>query len=221
MTKALCLDVYGTVVHEDGAVIREITEMIADAGNAGSAAEIGRFWWSRFQEMCGAAHGARFETQRALELRSLEDTIRRFGSAADAGELSGRMFAHWRRPEIFEDTKPFFERCPVPIYILSNIDSQDIQAALDCHGLTPAGVFTSEDVRAYKPRQELFRLALESTGLKPEEAVHIGDSLSSDVKGAAQAGIPALWLNRAGRDVPEDTVSIRTLLDGIKYLQER
>lgn len=219
MTRGVFLDFYGTVVHEDGDIIREITRIIIDTGSTGSAEDIGRFWWEQFQGMCAAAHGESFETQRELEVRSLRNTIECFGSSADFGELSGRMFAYWRSPDIFEDSKAFFERCPVPIYILSNIDTHDIKAALEYHQLAPAGVFTSEDARAYKPRGELFRLALESTGLTPGEVIHAGDSISSDVRGAGQAGIPAVWLNRAGRAVPEGVESAGSLLQVLGFIK--
>lgn len=219
MIRAFFLDFYGTVVHEDGEIIREITQIICDTGTAEDTAEIGRYWWGQFQGMCDDACGKRFETQRALERRSLERTLERFGSGADAGELSGKMFAYWRMPDIFGDSKPFFESCPLPVYIVSNIDRDDVLAAIGHHGLAPAGVFTSEDARAYKPRKELFEFALAGTGLKADEVIHIGDSLSSDVKGAARAGIRALWLNRSGRDVPESVESIGSLLDVLNYIQ--
>lgn len=113
---------------------------------------------------------------------------------------------------VFAESKEFLEQCPVPVYIVSNIDRDDIRSALEYHGLKPAGVFTSEDARSYKPREEIFQLALQSTGLSGSEAVHIGDSLSSDVKGAGAAGIHAIWLNRSGREVPEGVVAIENLL---------
>lgn len=94
------------------------------------------------------------------------------------------MFAHWVKPPIFEDTREFFEKSPVPIFIVSNIDTSDIMDALSYHGLSPAGVFTSEDARAYKPRAELFNLALKKCGLSADEVIHIGDSISSDVIGS-------------------------------------
>lgn len=59
------------------------------------------------------------------------------------------MFEHWIKPPIFEETKQFFEVCPVPIYVLSNIDSDDY-ASDKIHKLKPAGVFTSEDAKSYK-----------------------------------------------------------------------
>ena len=128
------------------------------------------------------------------------------------------MFAYWQKPPIFADSREFFRRSPVPIYLVSNIDRQDILAALVYHQLAPEGVFTSEDARAYKPRKELFQLALGRVGLKPGEVIHIGDSLGSDVKGASQVGIRTLWLNRSGKAVPEGVASISSLLDGIKHI---
>ena len=62
-------------------------------------------------------------------------------------------------------------------------------------------------------RPELFRLALAETGLAPGEVVHIGDSLSSDVGGAAPLGISALWLNRNSRPVPAGVRSISSLAE--------
>jgi len=90
--------------------------------------------------------------------------------------------------------------------------------AIKYHGLNPAGVFTSEDARAYKPRRELFELALSKTGLNPDEVIHIGDSISSDVKGASALGIKTLWLNRSGKDVPEGVTDIKDLLGALEMI---
>lgn len=38
----------------------------------------------------------------------------------------------------------------------------------------------------------------------PDETVMIGDSLSSDIRGAADAGITAIWFNRHGAQAPAD-----------------
>ena len=165
------------------------------------------------------AYGDSFETQRVLEEKSLIHTLERFGSNADASELSAMMFAHWIKPPVFEDSKAFFEKSELPIYIVSNIDTSDILQAIAYHDLKPAGVFTSEDAKSYKPRKELFELALKKTGLKENEVIHIGDSVSSDVKGAAGVGIKALWLNRFGKNVPEGVESISSLLDALSYVK--
>ncbi|MBO4580039.1 MAG: HAD family hydrolase [Clostridiales bacterium] len=217
MIKAFFVDFYGTVVHEDGEVIKKITQIIFDTGNAEDKGEIGSFWWLDFQDMFLNSYGDTFETQRTLEERSLVHTLEKFGSDSDPKELSEMMFAHWVEPPIFEDSKEFFEKSTLPIYIVSNIDTADIMQAIDYHGLKPAGVFTSEDAGSYKPRKELFELALQKTGLNPDEVIHIGDSISSDVKGASAVGINTLWLNRFGKSVPDGVNSITSLPDALGF----
>jgi len=211
MVKAVFLDFYGTVVHEDGNVVRQISREISDTGNVQDPSEIGSYWWNAFQTAFLAAYGDHFETQRKLEYQSLNKTIEYFHSSADAGRLSRLMFEHWIKPPIFNEAEPFFERCPVPIYIVSNIDRDDILKAIEYHGLTPAGVFTSEDAKSYKPRKELFEFALKHTGLSAEQIVHIGDSLGSDVKGASSVGINAIWVNRSNRKIPEGVRAVGNL----------
>ncbi|HIS68060.1 MAG TPA: HAD family hydrolase [Candidatus Gallacutalibacter stercoravium] len=219
MIKAFFLDFYGTVVHEDGEIIKKITQKIYETGKAENKSEIGTFWWDNFQNMFINSYGDHFETQRTLEKKSLENTLEKFCSTANADELSNYMFEYWTNPPIFEDSKTFFKSCPLPIYIVSNIDTTDILKAIEYHSLTPAGVFTSEDAKAYKPRKELFKLALKSTGLKADEVIHIGDLVSSDVKGAASVNMKALWLNRFRKAIPEDVESIVSLLDAFDRLK--
>ena len=219
MIKAFFLDFYGTVVHEDGEIIKKITQIIYDTGKVENKSEIGAFWWNDFQRMFTNSYGDRFETQRGLEKKSLEHTLEKFSSTANADELSNHMFEHWMKPPISEESKRFFESSPIPVYIVSNIDTADILKAIEYHNLTPAGVFTSEDAKAYKPREELFELALRSTGLKADEVIHIGDSISSDVKGASSVNIKALWLNRFGKNIPDGVESISDLLGALDRVQ--
>lgn len=213
MVKAVFIDFYGTVVHEDGEVIKKVSQEIFDTGKVKDKSEIGSYWWNEFQEGFNNAYGDNFETQRELEYQSLKKTIQYFSSSADAKTLSDLIFAHWIKPPIFEETKQFFEKCPVPIYVVSNIDRDDVLKAIEFHGLKPDGVFTSEDAKSYKPRKELFEFALSNTGLSAEQVVHIGDSLSSDVKGASAIGINTIWINRSGREVPEGVNAVGNLLE--------
>lgn len=213
MIKAVFTDFYGTLVHEDGAVIEKICDEIFNTGNAESKSQIGSYWWQEFQNSFMNSFGDNFKTQRELEHLSLVKTTEKFHSPANVEKLSEMMFEHWVKPPVFEDTDRFFKMCPVPIYIVSNIDRADILAAVEYHGFKPSGIFTSEDAKAYKPRKELFELAIKTVGISTDEVVHIGDSLSSDVGGAASAGINAVWLNRNNKEIPDGIVSVRNLTE--------
>lgn len=213
MIKAVFIDFYGTVVHEDGEVIKQVSQEIYSTGKVTDKSEIGTYWWNEFQKAFNSAYEDSFETQRKLEYESLKKTIEYFNSTANAKELSDLMFAHWIKPPIFEESKQFFEMCPVPIYVVSNIDRDDVLKAIEYHGLKPNGIFTSEDAKSYKPRKELFQFALNSIGLSAEQVVHIGDSLSSDIKGTSAVGINAIWINRSKREIPNGVTAVENLLE--------
>ena len=60
------------------------------------------------------------------------------------------------------------------------------------------GVVTSAEASAPKPDSRVFEAALVLAGCAPEHAVHVGDSPSKDVAGAAAAGIAPILLRRGG-----------------------
>lgn len=57
-------------------------------------------------------------------------------------------------------------------------------------------VVASADIRAEKPERACFERALFRAGVRPEEAVHVGDRVSRDVRGALDAGLRAVLLHR-------------------------
>jgi 2-haloacid dehalogenase/putative hydrolase of the HAD superfamily len=214
MIKALFIDFYGTIVHEDGAVIKIISNRIFQTGKTDKISDIGIYWWNEFNHLCSISYGEKFRLQRELEYMSLERTLDHFESTEDANELSQLMFDHWQAPPIFEDSKAFLEKCPIPICIVSNIDTADIIEAFHFHDIKPNLLITSEKARSYKPRKEIFELALRMMGVHPHEALHIGDSINSDVNGARSMGINPVWINRNHKEIPEGIEnSISTLTE--------
>lgn len=145
------------------------------------------------------SYGETFKTQSDLELISIQQTLSHFASKADPIALSQILLNHWRSPGIYQDSLDFLHGISIPVYILSNIDRSDILMAIEQHNLSFAQVITSEDVRSYKPRSEMFNAALQAANVEPHEVLHVGDSVSSDVVGACRMGIPVAWINRTGK----------------------
>jgi len=56
----------------------------------------------------------------------------------------------------------------------------------------------SEEEGVEKPSSEIFHSACAKVGVKPEEAVHVGDELKSDFYGARDSGLSALLIRRPG-----------------------
>ena len=81
--------------------------------------------------------------------------------------------------------------------LISNVNSSGTALA-DSMGLTGHVDFavTSGDAGVEKPHPAIFRAALSTAGAAPEEAIHVGDQLESDVEGALAAGIAPVLMDR-------------------------
>ncbi len=55
-----------------------------------------------------------------------------------------------------------------------------------------------------KPAASIFQKALNLVDVKPEEALHIGDSLAADIAGANNMGILSMWVNATGASNPTE-----------------
>lgn len=62
----------------------------------------------------------------------------------------------------------------------------------------------SEEVGVEKPDPSIFLLALEALGVRPDEALFVGDSPEHDLRGAAAAGMAAVWMNPRREPLPGD-----------------
>jgi 2-haloacid dehalogenase/putative hydrolase of the HAD superfamily len=201
--EGLLLDFYGTLVEEDTALVADVARRVAEASpRAPSAAEVGAEWSRSFAALCERAHGSRFATQRELEQASLRELLARFDCSLDPAALSAELFAYWRAPRPLTGSAEFLRALRVPVCVVSNIDAGDLAAAVSSLGWSFDRIVTSEGCRAYKPRAELFEAGLERLGLGRGAVLHAGDSLRSDVGGAAAAGMSSAWVNPRGRPLP-------------------
>lgn len=200
--KAILLDFYGTVVHEDEVYVNKICHDIAKAcENPPLIDEIESFWWDIYHSLCTTSSGKRFINRKQIMLMALKKTIRYFDSEENPEKLIQLIYHHWQAPEIFEDAKTFFAKVPVPVCIVSNSDRDDIQSAIIHHELLPETFVTSQDVKCYKPDSIIFQHALNCISLTKNDVIVIGDSISCDVVGAKKTDIDVIWMNRKNKPI--------------------
>jgi HAD superfamily hydrolase (TIGR01549 family) len=72
----------------------------------------------------------------------------------------------------------------------------DLQAIGLAHHFTVS--VAAHQLGCAKPEPAIFLAACAQLGVAPEQAVYVGDDVLLDVKGAQQAGLRAVWLNRTG-----------------------
>ncbi|MDE5859702.1 MAG: HAD family hydrolase [Oscillospiraceae bacterium] len=72
-------------------------------------------------------------------------------------------------------------------------------------------IYTSENLKCYKPKPNFFRQILADSGLSPQEVLFVGDSLRDDIIGSRSAGIKSVLVCRSG--VPENAGQVHTITD--------
>ncbi len=111
------------------------------------------------------------------------------------------------------------------LYLITNGLKTTQSSRLSRSGILPflSGVFISEEVGYEKPDRKYFEKVKEAIpGFKEEEAVIIGDSLTSDILGGNNAGIKTVWFNPKGK--PNNTKAepywtIKKLEDIYRFLE--
>jgi HAD superfamily hydrolase (TIGR01662 family) len=110
---------------------------------------------------------------------------------------------------LFDDVKPALTALKekgLILGLISNIE-QDISGTLAKLGLGAllAIIVASQEAKANKPQPEIFRYALKRAGVRPEEAIYVGDQYQVDVLGANNAGMKGILLDRGNyyRDVKD------------------
>ncbi len=106
----------------------------------------------------------------------------------------------------------------IKIGLISNTDQFSINQVIDKFDLRKYFdvVVFSYNEGMLKSDKELFDVALDKLKLDKEEVLMVGDSMESDIKGAENAGIKPLLIDR--RDKREYENKIITLKDIEKYL---
>ena len=77
-------------------------------------------------------------------------------------------------------------------------------------------VIVSGDYDFKKPDPRLFQIACDKAGVKPEEAVFVGDIFARDILGAYRAGMKPIWIWKEGRCCDADV----TIIHKIEELEE-
>ncbi len=95
----------------------------------------------------------------------------------------------------------------IELYIVTNGVAHTQSERLKRSGILDlfGEVFVSETIGFQKPRKEFFDYVLEHINEKDKEKILVvGDSLSSDIKGAMNSNLKCMWFNKNNEPLPEE-----------------
>ena len=218
MIRSVFIDYTGTIIQEKGEDLEKLVLRIWKNSNFKSPEEIAASWWDQLKMMEEQSFGDTFLTEDEIVDHLLGKFEEEAGLVDDLSELHRLFQRFWMYAPIFEDVKEFFEKCPLPIYVITNNGVCYVQECLKHNGLKAAGIVSGDLVRAYKPHKELFEYALRVCGCDAEEVIHIGDSIASDVKGALTAGITPILIDRNGTGRCSECRAVNKLTEVLELL---
>ena len=148
-------------------------------------------WWEKFEKKeC---------TKPELFLGRFVDFLRETGLSGDPEEMNRRYFEFLGQggavyPGAVELVKKLSDH--FSLYIVTNGNASSQKTRLEHSGLLPyiKEYFVSDAVGVGKPDPRYFQYVFDHIpGFRREQAVVIGDSLSSDIQGAVNANIDSIW----------------------------
>ncbi len=198
MVKAIFMDYTGTLMQEESKYAMQMASLVARHSTLHDVKEIVAIWWGIIKRYEAESYGDTYLTEDEIVGKALDELEAKYLCAVDREEFVSLAHLFWSKSPAFDDVPDFFAKCRLPVYIVTNNGTEYVNVFLRDNNLSCAGVVCGDMVKAYKPHRELFEKALEISGCRPQEVLHVGDSLRSDVSGALAVGIQACLLDRKG-----------------------
>ena len=213
MIKAVFLDYTGTILQLRGTDFDEMVNCFTEHSNIKDKNEAVKWYFDHLRVMERECYQDTFLTEDELIIKLLEKAECEVKLKADKNQIHTYMQNFWMYAPLYSDVQGFFDLVKLPIYILMDNAGDYAKVCLRRNKLHANGIISGEDVKAYKPRREIFEKALALANCKPEEVIHVGDDLEGDVEGAKNAGITPILLDRKSEHRDVDCKRIRNLTE--------
>ncbi len=163
-----------------------------------------RVWWLQLKHELQHLDPSLKDDVSRCRIAMLEVGLQRGGMPAEiAKNEAQRCFAEFLEvrsqvavpPESIEVLKQLSRHFPLVVITNGNVLLERI--GLDGHF---KHVLKAGNGQRMKPAPDLFRLMAARLELQPQQILHVGDDVTTDVFGAIRNGYQAAWINNQGQD---------------------
>ncbi len=209
-TKVLAFDVYGTLVDWD----RGLREALAREARIGGLPAIGLLEARIAHERELEAELEEFRPYREILAESLVRAADATGLAleAAAAERIAASIAEWPLfPDVAEALPRLARR--YRLAAVSNVDREDLERTLLRMPVPFAHAVPADHVGCYKPEPDHFLALMHEMVVDEHEVLAISAFPEYDLETATDLGIPAAYVDRRGRPLPEDVEVLHRVRD--------
>jgi 2-haloacid dehalogenase len=197
--RALCFDVFGTVVDWRGSIMREVAALAAARGLPVDAAAFADAWRDGYQPAMARVRSGElpWTTIDGLHRLILDGLIDRFGLASLTTDERAHLNRAWHRLDGWPDATPGLQRLKhrMTIASLSNGNLSLLVAMARHAGLPWDCVLSAELFHHYKPDPQVYLGAAQLLDLTPREVMMVA-AHPSDLRAAARCGLATAYVRR-------------------------
>lgn len=163
-----------------------------------------RAWWLQLKHELQRADPSLHDDVSRCRLMMLEVGLQRGGMAeSQAKQEAKQVFAEFLEvrsqvvvpAESIKVLKQLSRHFPLVVITNGNVLLERI--GLDGHF---KHVLKAGNGRKMKPAPDMFRLMAAQLKLRPQQILHVGDDVTTDIFGAIRNGYQAAWINNQGQD---------------------
>ena len=218
--RAIIFDAFGTLFKvTSGGSAKTIMKNITDCGIVLDEKAFLEEWKSYYKKHTSDDYN--FMTERDIFISRIQMFYDRYhvkrNAENDADSLLATAFAREAYPETKDVLHDLMENYLV--FIGSNTDNDVLECVMRNNNVTVHKIYTSENLKCYKPSGHFFTQILDDSALSANEVLFVGDSVTDDIMGPKAIGIKTVWIDRAGvgGDFGQDytITNLNELINGI------
>ena len=198
--KAIIFDAFGTLFQvTSGGSARTILKNITDIGAAVDEEAFHKEWKAYYK--AHTSETCEFMTERDIFISRIQMFYDRYhvtrSAETDADALLVGAYQREAYPEVIQVLKELMQHYSV--FIGSNTDNDVLESVMRKNDISVHKVYTSEDLKCYKPDARFYRQILKENALDVQEVLFVGDTVSDDILGPKAAGMKTVLIDRTGK----------------------
>ena len=199
MMKAIIFDAFGTLFQvTNGGSARSIIRIITDCGGVVDEKAFMEEWKWYYKKH--TREDSVFKTEHDIFIARIQMFFDRYGIKKCAEKAADALLADALERKTYPEAKAVIEELKKKymVFIGSNTDNAVLDSVMHKNDIIVHKVYTSEDLRCYKPNPAYYLNILKRNDLMPEEVLFVGDSITDDIMGPKSIGIKTAWIDRNG-----------------------
>lgn len=197
--RSIIFDAFGTLFKvTNGGSAKTIMKNITECGGVVDEKSFLEEWRTFYKKH--TLNGSEFMTERDIFIARIQMFYDRYNVNRNAEEDADSLLAGAYLRDAYLETGNVINELMknYQVFIGSNTDNDVIASVMQRNSISVHRVYTSENLKCYKPDRRFFELILSENCFSPDEVIFVGDSISDDILGPKAIGIKTVWIDRIG-----------------------